>query len=85
MGLELEEVVIRIEEEFDISIPDEDAMVITTPRQYIEYLMARSELVGRRSRDAVAESVWQTLESVIGIKRTDFTEDSRFIEDMGAG
>jgi hypothetical protein len=85
MGLELEEVVLRIEEEFDISIPDEDAMVITTPRQYIEYLMARPEFAGRRSREAVAESVWQTLELVIGIERKDFTEDSRFIEDMGAG
>ena len=85
MGLELVSIVIRIEEEFDISIPDEHAASITTPRQLIEYLMERPELVGKRSRDAVAESVWQALEDEIGVERKDFTEDSRLIEDMGAG
>ncbi len=85
MGLELVSIVIRIEEEFDISIPDEDAASITTPRQLIEYLMARPELALRRSRDAIAESVWQAIEAEIGVGRKDFTEDSRFIEDMGAG
>ena len=84
MGLELEEMVICAEEEFDISIPDDDAVTLTTPRQFIDYLMSRVEL-SARSRDAVAESVWQIVESGIGIKRKDFTEDSRFIQDMGAG
>ncbi len=85
MGLELVEIVLRIEEEFDISIPDEHAMLITTPREYIDYLMARSELAGRRSRETVAESVWQILEQEIPIDRKDFNEDSRFVQDMGAG
>ena len=84
MGLELEEMVIRAEEEFDISIPDDEAVTLTTPRQFIDYLMSRAELFDR-TRDAVAESVWQMVESGIGINRKDFTEDSRFIEDMGAG
>jgi hypothetical protein len=84
MGLELVEMVIRAEEEFDISIPDNDAVSLTTPGQFIDYLMSREELAGR-SRDAVAESVWQLVEQEIGIERNDFTEDSRFIEDMGAG
>ena len=84
MGLELVEMVIRAEEEFDISISDEDAVRIATPRQFIDYLMSRPELCDR-SRDAVAESVWQLAESEIGINRKDFTEDSRFIQDMGAG
>ena len=85
MGLELVEMVIRIEEEFDIRISDEDAVRLTTPGQLIDYLMARPELSGKRSRDAIAESVWQRAEQEIGIDRKDFTEDSRFIEDMGAG
>jgi acyl carrier protein len=85
MGLDLVEAFMSVEEEFDISIPDEDAMVITTPRQLIEYLMARPELAGRRSRDAVAESVWQIVENEFGVERKNFTEDSRFIQDMGAG
>ena len=85
MGLELVEMVLRVEDEFDISMSDEDAAKITTPRQLIEYLMARPELAGKRSRDAVAESVWQIVEGEIGVDRKDFTEDSRFTYDMGAG
>ena len=77
------EIVIRVEEEFEISISDEGAAQITTPGQLIAYLMARPELAGKRSRDAVAESIWQILEEELGIKRAKFTEDSRFIEDMG--
>ena len=85
MGLELVEMVLRLEDEFDISISDEDSAKISTPRQLIEYLMSRPELAGKRSRDAVAESVWQIVGEEIGIDRKNFTEDSRFIEDMGAG
>ncbi len=85
MGLEREAIVIRLEEEFDISIPDEDAVLIATPGELINYLMARPELAHGRSRDAVAESVWQAVEDEIGIKRTNFSEESRFIQDMGAG
>ena len=84
MGLELVSMVLRVEEEFDLSMSDEDAAKITTPRQLIDYLMARPELAGKRSRDTVAESVWQIVENEIWIDRKDFTEDSRFIEDMGA-
>ena len=85
MGLELVEMVIQVESEFDISIPDQDAMVLTTPGQLIGYLMARPELAGKRSRDAVAESVWQIVEQELWIDRKDFTEDSRFVQEMGAG
>ena len=85
MGLELVEMVIRIEEEFDIRISDEDAVRLTTPGRLIDYLMERPELTGKRSREAVGESVWQRGEQDIGIDRRNLTEDSRFIEDMGAG
>lgn len=83
MGLDAVEIVMRVEEEFEISISDEDAATIRTPRQLIDYLIARRELAGKRSRDAVAESIWQILEGELGIRRTNFTEDSRFVEDMG--
>lgn len=75
--------VIRVEDEFDIRMSDEDAARITTPRRLIDYLMARPELSGKRSRDTVAESVWQITEEELGVDREHFNEDSRFIEDMG--
>lgn len=38
MGLELVELVMRIEEEFEIAIPNEAAEKMTTPRKVIDYV-----------------------------------------------
>ena len=83
MGLDAVETVMRIEEEFEITIPDEIAATLTTPREVIDYLMTRSEVSEKWSRDNAAMSVWLILEDELGIKREDYNEDSRFIEDMG--
>jgi hypothetical protein len=83
MGLDTVEFIMRVEEAFDLSIPNEDAAAITTPRELVDYLMGRPELDSKLSRGAVAESVWQILEGELGIKRAKFREDSRFVQDMG--
>src|SRR5688572_20344208 len=41
MGLELVELVMETEETFDLSIPDEDAGRIRTPREMTDYVIAR--------------------------------------------
>lgn len=83
MGLDLVETVMRIEEEFKITIPDEIAATLVTPRTVIDYLMSQPEVSKNHSRDYVAVSVWLILEDEAGIDRKDYNEDSRFIEDMG--
>lgn len=82
-GFDLVESVMRIEEEFEISISDDDAEKLTTPRQVIDYLMSRPDVGEKWSRDYVELSTWMILEDELGIDRKDFTLDSRFIEDMG--
>ncbi len=84
MGLDLVEMVIRIEEEFEITIPDEIAVTLVTPRTVIDYLMSQPQINKNLSRDYVATTVWLLLEDELGIERAFYTEDSRFIEDMGA-
>ena len=84
MGLDLVELVYRLEAEFDIQISDEDAEKINTPRKLIDYLMKRPEVSEKWSRDYVHISVWMILEDELGIDRNDFHDDSRFVEDMGA-
>ena len=85
MGLDLVEMVTRVEEEFEIQFPDEDASKITTPGELIGYLMSRTEVAEKWSRDYVNLSIWMIIEDELGVNREDFNNDSRFIEDMGAG
>lgn len=83
MGLDLVEMVYRIEEEFEVVIGDGEAEKMTTPRHVIDYLMRRRKVGEKRSRDDVAATVWQIIEYESGISAKDFNEDSRFVEDMG--
>ena len=83
MGLDLVEMVYRLEEEFEIIIPDAAAEKMITPRNVIDYLMNQPEVNGKWSRDYVQIAVWQIIEDEGGIRREDFNDDSRFIEDMG--
>lgn len=84
MGLDLVELVMRIEEEFEVTISDEAASSMATPRHIIEFLMQQPNVSTKWSRDYVAITTWLTIEDELGIDRKKFTEDSRFIEDMGA-
>ena len=54
MGLDLVEIAIRIEEEFEIVIPNEAAEKMTTPRELIDYLMSN-----RRSAKSGREMTFQ--------------------------
>ena len=82
MGLDLVELVIHIEEEFKVTIPDADAEKMTTPRNVIDYLINCKEVNEKWSRDYVSTTVWQIIEYETGIRRGDFNDDSRFIQDM---
>jgi len=79
LGLDLVEFVMRVEEEFDLDIPDEIRSTLVTPRKVIDHLSSRMP----GPRDEIAEKVWEFLEYETGIDKSNFTEDSRFIEDMG--
>ena len=83
MGLYLVEVVMRLEEEFETEIPDEIATSRLTPKDVIEYLLTKSEVKNKRmTRDDVADKVWQITEEECGIVREQFSENSRFVDDM---
>jgi hypothetical protein len=85
MGLDLIEMVYRIEEEFEITIPDEFATTLTTPKMVIDYLMSLPKVNEKWSRDCIHISVWQIIEEEGGIEQKDFNDDSRFVEDMRMG
>lgn len=83
MGLDLVEMVMRVEEEFEIEIPNEVAETFTTPRHVIDYLMTLPKFRdANRPREYLADKVRLIVEDVAPIDPGDYHEDARFIEDM---
>ena len=83
MGMELVELVYRIEKEFEIYIPDEIATELATPRKVIEYIMLKTK--GKYSREEIVSRFWLFLEEESGRDVSKFNEDSRFVDDMYLG
>lgn len=84
MGLDLVELVYRLEEEFEVAIPDEAAEKMTTPRNVVDYIASIPSRSNKWSRGYIEITVWLAIEDELGIDRNEFNLDSRFIEDMGA-
>lgn len=91
MGMDTVELVMALEEAFQIAIPDEEAEKISTPHHVIDFIMSRLEgeqtsTVGvkRWSREEVASKVREITIEQLAITPDQYHEDARFIEDFGA-
>ena len=90
MGLDVVELVVRIENAFGIDIPNEVAPQLTTPGKVIDYVLlqltdrssgaTRLPPSGPWTREEVAAIVREVIIDETGIE--DFTEDSLFVDDM---
>ena len=83
MGLDTVELIARVETDFGVSIPDEVASTLTTPREVVDYLMTQPLIASKKSRETVALELWFLLEDQLSIERFRHNENSRFVEDMG--
>lgn len=87
MGLDLVELTIRIEDAFGISIPDEDAANLTTPRQVKFYVLSRLRLAEQRT--CMSQQAFYLLRRefvpVLGIQRSDFHPSSNLAELIATG
>ena len=83
MGLDLVEFMMRVEEEFDVFIPDQNKSLMYTPKDMIEYLADQPSVMKKfGSRDKIAERFWEAAEDELGIDPTEFSEDADFIREM---
>ena len=83
MGLDLVELVMRFEEEFETEIPDQVASTLLTPKDVIDYLIAKPEIRNKgMTPQSITQKVWLIIEDEIGIDVSEYNENSRFIEDM---
>ena len=77
------QIIYRIEDEFELIIPDAEIEKIISPQNVIDYLMKETEVGENCSEDYVAITVWRIIEEETGISPRDFDDDARFNEDMG--
>ncbi len=84
MGLDSVELVMEIEEFFEISIPDEDAATMRTVGDVTNYVTQALADLGRpRPREVVFEQVCGVTCEQCGTTRDQLTEDTSFVNDLG--
>jgi hypothetical protein len=84
MALALDEFFSCVEDEFQVSIPDDRRELLTTPGLVIDHLVehsdAATELDEDDRRDHIASVLGELMAQALGVTR--YTEDSRFAEDL---
>lgn len=81
MGLDIVEFVMSVEEEFQLEIPNKVAKTFVNPKMVIDYVTL--QVRDKFTREQVAEKIWKILDYENAIQRSEFDENSRFVEDMG--
>lgn len=82
MGLEIIELVMRVEEEFKLEIPDEDAEKFRTIGDIADYIAAKQQIPSGNQ-----EQLWQQVHAIavdeLAISPDLITRDARMVEDLG--
>jgi len=85
MGLDTVELIFRVENEFEIDIPNTDAAKLGTVGELHEYVV---ETLRRQGRIERADSVYERLRDIIcyqlGVKPEDVVPSASFVDDFGA-
>ena len=84
MGLDSVELVMKVEESYDISIPDDDAEKLVTVGKLHAYVIAALKQKGRTDLDS--QTIFNELRSIIsrqlGVKANDITAETHFVKDL---
>jgi acyl carrier protein len=85
MGLDTVELVMAIEEEFGIEIPNEDAAALTTAGDISAYVVKQLTALGKQPSSG---ETWERVKSVIayqlGVKLEGVTPEAHIVRDLGA-
>jgi acyl carrier protein len=93
MGLDTVELVMEIEDEFNICIPDEDAERIRTVGDVYHFILAQKDRPVEHGCEppsiGTPEEVWRKLTDVVvrvlRVRPEDVRPEARWYEDLGAG
>ena len=87
MGLDSVELLLRIEEEFDVEISDEEASTIVTVGDLHACLVRKWDARSKSERRGVKEPTWQALCDVVvdqlGIQPERISPNAEIVKDLG--
>jgi len=85
MGLDTVEIVMAIEEEFQVEISDNDAEKMFTPGDIHEFVL---RTLAARGETVDADAAWLRIQDILvvqlGVKPGRVTKTTRIIEELGA-
>ena len=87
MGLDSVELILRIEEEFDVEIADDEASAIVTVGDLYKCLVKKWDAKSKSARRSAREPTWQTLCDVIvdeqGVQPERITPNAEIVKGLG--
>ena len=88
MGLDTVELVMTLEEEFGIEIPNEDAARLATVGEIADYILARLASGGGSIESIDLAALWVRVKSVVvrqlGVAPDKVTRTASVVQDLGA-
>lgn len=80
MGMMIVEILIRIEEEFELEIPDVDAEELSTVGAMADYVAG---IIPWRGREEIMQRVRVVVADEVSMPLEQVRPESRFVEDLG--
>lgn len=83
MGMDIVELVIAVEEEFSMTIPNDVAATLDTAGKLYEYVILNHGIDGDLNEDQIWNKLVDVIISQLVVRREEVKKESNFVYDLG--
>ena len=83
MGLDIVELIVEVEEKFNISIPDEEAASLATVGQVVDYVYTHQKSDAKLEKSEIQDRVIDLVSDKTGISKEKIALHHSFTNDLG--
>lgn len=84
MGMDTVELVIAVEEEFSMTIPNDVAATLDTAGKLYEYVILNHGIDDDLNEDQIWNKLIDVIIRQLGVRREEVNKESNFVYDLGA-